>query len=160
MLKTFTDLYYGPAGGKIREYLDLLERASAKGGANISWFPALSAYNFIDAETMSRASRILDEEERMVATEPELVRRVEHARLSLDRLYLIRAGAYRKSLDMAGRKDVVLPDYAKTARFCASMIIIYIYDKKSGKAPPVRRTLMALSTLFGASYAHVKRLFQ
>ena len=115
LLKTFTDLYYGPAGGKIREYLDLLERASEKGGANISWFPALSAYNFIDAETMSRASRILDEAERMVAKEPELVRRVEHARLSLDRLYLIRSGAYRKSLDMAGRKDVVLPDYAKTA---------------------------------------------
>ena len=100
LIETFTDGYYGAAGRHIRRYRGILAEAAVKRDARICWFPSVSAYDFIDGETMSAAESALDAAVGAVAADAELSARVDHARLSLDKLRIIRGdrsavGRYR-----------------------------------------------------------------
>ena len=113
LLRVFCDGFYGPgAGPKVREYLTLLENAAERfPGAKVSWFPQLSAFHYITPETVAEGNRIFDEAERLAAGNPEWIERLEHARLPLDKIYLIRASAMQKMLKEQN-SATRLPDYS------------------------------------------------
>lgn len=90
LLCTFTDGYYGAAAAKIRAYLVLLAKAAKSAGASVSWMPAVSAYSFIDDKTMSRALDLFAAAEAAVGDDAKKLERVRHARLSLDKLRIMR----------------------------------------------------------------------
>jgi hypothetical protein len=89
LLVEFTQGYYGQAGGEIRAYLRKLEKAAARRAATVGYRAKPSAYTYLDARFLRRAHRIFDRAEREVEGDPELLRRVRHARLSLDRATLV-----------------------------------------------------------------------
>jgi len=134
LLKDFTDHYYGQkAGAVIREYLELLEKAASDAKAHVTWFPSLSSFSFIDASVMLQAAKLFDHAFE-VAESPEFRQRVEYARLSLDRLYLIRARAYRKALQQSGQNIEQLPDFQQVKdRY------LRIWDSKMAELEPAVR---------------------
>lgn len=114
LLNDFTDHYYGTkVGAIIRDYLALLENAAQKADAQVIWFPSLSSFSFIDVNTLIQAAKLFDGAMKL-AENQEICERIEHARLSLDRLYLVRSTAYRKALQQTGKDANLLPDYEQT----------------------------------------------
>ena len=93
LLRTFTDGYYGPAGATIRDYLMLLENAGKKADARVGWMPQPASYSFIDAAVVERALSLFADAEALVASDEEKLARVRHARLSLDKLRILRGDA-------------------------------------------------------------------
>ena len=92
LIRTFTDLYYGEqAGAAIRKYRLMLREKALAAKSRITWFPVLSDYTFIDLDAFASAYALYAEA--MAAVRGDAVRsaRVEHAFLSLDRLYAIRS---------------------------------------------------------------------
>ncbi len=134
LLRDFTDHYYGrEAGALIREYLALLEDAASSAKAKVTWFPSLSSFSFIDAAVMLQAAKLFDRA--MESAEgSEYQQRIEHARLSLDRLYLIRAGAYRKTLQQHGQDADALPDYQQVKER-----YLRVWDNKMAELEPAVR---------------------
>ncbi|MFA6930052.1 MAG: DUF4838 domain-containing protein [Lentisphaeria bacterium] len=115
LLQDFTDHYYGnKAAVFIREYLALLGTAADNAKAHVSWFPSLSSFSYIDSAILLEANSLLDQAMLLAADNQSYAQRIEEARLSLDRLYLIRAAAYRKMLQNSGKNPDLLPDYAQT----------------------------------------------
>ena len=96
LIRDFTDGFYGAAGRKIREYRNLLEAHAGRKQAFLSWFPRLKDFTYLDETFLPRAAHLLDEAESAVRTDPVLLRRVRHARLSLDRALLLRYPVLRK----------------------------------------------------------------
>lgn len=90
LIETFTDGYYGTGGRHIRRYRDIIARAASKSNARICWFPSVSAYDFIDGDTLREAESALDAAAEAVKGDAELSARVDHARLSMDKLRIIR----------------------------------------------------------------------
>jgi len=90
LVRTFTDGFYGPAGKHIREYLAALERAADEKPAHISMGNNPQKYRYLDFALVRAAHAIFDRAEAAVAEEPILLRRVRHARLSLDRATTLR----------------------------------------------------------------------
>ena len=97
LLRTFTDGYYGKAGRKVRDYVALLEKAALDARANVTYYPGLSSYSFLDVRTVAAAYALRAAALAAVADDPEVAARVEFAFLSLDRYYLIRGGSFRKA---------------------------------------------------------------
>ena len=89
LLGTFTDGFYGPAGPQIREYLEKLQAASDAKTSHISMGSSPTAFGFLDFDFVSDAQAIFDRAEQAVADDPILLRRVRHARLSLDRATVV-----------------------------------------------------------------------
>jgi len=118
LIRTFTDLYYGPAAGAIvRAYRELLAQKAKAANARVTWFPGLSSYGFLDAETVS-ACYDLYAKALAAATDTLQRERVEHAFLSLDRLYIIKSSGFARYLKQAG-KSLPLPDTKRiTDRYC------------------------------------------
>jgi len=90
LLVDFTTGYYGAAGKTIRRYLRLLERAVARRPTRIEFAAGPEAYAYLDREFVVRAQELFDRAARRVLDQPELSRRVRHARLTLDRATLVR----------------------------------------------------------------------
>lgn len=88
LVREFTDGYYGPAGPRIRDYLEYLEQAAGRRPARIVMEPDPWDYEYLDAEFFRTAYRIFDEAAASVRDDPARSRRVRHARLSLDRAAL------------------------------------------------------------------------
>lgn len=80
LVREFTDGYYGRAGPPIRRYLDLLDGPTARRQPGIH----------LDRDLIVRGQRLFDRAERRAAGDPDLLRRVRHARLTLDRATLAR----------------------------------------------------------------------
>ena len=128
LVRTFTDLYYGEkAGAIIRKYRDFLGELADAAKARIAWFPALSDYGFLTGEVVRDAYRLRFEALEAVRGDEKLVRRVAHAFFSLDRYYLARSGALRRSL---AKRDAAaaLPDPAKVK---ARLDKIFRYEAKN-----------------------------
>lgn len=107
LLVEFTRGYYGRAGEEIRAYLKRLEKAAARRSSVVGYRAKPSAYTYLDARFFRRAHRIFDRAEREVEGDPELLRRVRHARLSLDRATLVlwdAAAGSRLALDEIVRR--------------------------------------------------------
>ena len=111
LIREFMELYYGKAATEVRAYRSVLERAADQAKAHVGWFPSLSAYAFITAAVVQECYRRYDAALAAVRGDEELLARVEHAFMSLDRLYLIRAKTYARQLGGSAS----LPDPAVVA---------------------------------------------
>ncbi len=90
LLVDFTDGYYGKAGKFIREYLVFLERAARQNGDFIEWFAPLHHHRYLTLDFFRQAHRIFDTAQAAVKGDAVLERRLEHARLGVDRATLLR----------------------------------------------------------------------
>ena len=78
----FLEGYYGPAAPLLREYQELIHKKTRDDNIHIYiWTQPTEAY--LTPEILSRAEELFDEAERRVAGQPELLERIEIARLSL-----------------------------------------------------------------------------
>ena len=109
LIRQFTDGYYGAAGRPIRRYLRRMERAARRDGSRVGFVSTQDEYGYLTPRTVVRGHRLFDRAERRVSGEPELLRRVRHARLSLDRATLLGWDGLRRQ---AGTSDAGegLPD--------------------------------------------------
>ena len=90
LIRSFTDGYYGRAGKSVRRYVEDLTRAARRHPALVRYGAEPESYAWLkDAEFLRRAHGRFDRAERAVDGDAELVRRVRHARLSLDRATLV-----------------------------------------------------------------------
>lgn len=89
LLQQFTDGYYGQAGSYIRQYLTLLEITSETypGYSSMGAFP--QQYRYLNLTFIMKAMAIFDQAEHTVKNNPIWLRRVQHARLPLDRAALV-----------------------------------------------------------------------
>ncbi len=85
LVDTFMNGFYGTAGPLVKRYLRELEAAAEKKPAHLGMGGTLSAYTYLDADFCLRAQSIFDQAEAAVAQDPELLQRVRHARLPIDR---------------------------------------------------------------------------
>jgi hypothetical protein len=90
LITDFTDGFYGPAGATIREYLRMLERQARRKRSPIRYPTDYEQYRYLTPAFLRRAQSLFDRAEREAADEPALLRRLRHARLSLDRATLLR----------------------------------------------------------------------
>lgn len=125
LVRTFTDGYYGKAAPHVRRYLVLLAKAARTAGAHVGWMPSVSAYSFIGDETVARALEAFGEAEAAVAGDAERTARVRHARLSLDRLRIIRGdraaiAPYRETWERERRRRGDSGYEANVTRFLAA----------------------------------------
>ena len=111
LLKEFTDGFYGPAGRHIRRYLQRLRRANTERPTYLNWHRTDRVYRLLDAQAVLNCHRIFDEAEGAIAGRRDLLARVRHARLSIDRLTVRR---YRHLFggpsDRSGRRSTRGPD--------------------------------------------------
>ena len=125
LIRTFTDLYYGEtAGAAIRRYRLMLEKKALDAAARVSWFPGLSDYMFIDRDAFVQAYRCRDEAMAAVRGDAVKSARVEHAFLSLDHLYAVRAPA----LARARANDPSLPPLPDQADVIARYRRIFLHE--------------------------------
>jgi len=87
LLMDFTDGYYGAAGQFIREYLKALQ-AAQEAGTPITTFAGTLQLTHFNVPFLVTAHALFDGAEKAVQGDPVLLRRVRHARLSLDRTTL------------------------------------------------------------------------
>lgn len=111
LITEFTAGYYGPAGRYVREYLDLLhDTAEATGHYMRIWGNTNAPYLTLDL--MGRAWALFDRAEAAVADDPELLGRVQLARLPLRYVWAMRwhefeAQARREGIAWPGPQDYV-----------------------------------------------------
>lgn len=84
LLEDFTDGYYGPAARSIRRYLEYLGAAADRKPGYIGAESEPDAFRHVDADFVVGAERIFDRAEAAVRKDPDRLRRVRHARLSVD----------------------------------------------------------------------------
>ena len=113
LLKDFTDGMYGPAGCHVLAYRRLLRDRARAAGANVTWFPSLSSYAFVDAQTLKRAYDCRAAALATVRDDPVRRAAVDYAFLSLDRLALVRSGAYNRQAAEAGFAPISVEKGAK-----------------------------------------------
>ncbi|HOW72932.1 MAG TPA: DUF4838 domain-containing protein [Phycisphaerae bacterium] len=89
LVRVFTDGFYGPAGGHVREYLSRLEAAANAKPCHLGMGGTPRAAQYLDLVFVQDAMSILDRAQAAVRDDPMLVRRVRHARLPLDRATLV-----------------------------------------------------------------------
>lgn len=119
----FTDGYYGAAGPLVREYVALLHAAALAKPSYITGWTSPDGYRYLDLPFLTQAEDIFDRAVAAVAGEPELVARVNHARLPVDRavaarwVSLCRAAARGGAADMPlDFRDVIAPRLRETVR--------------------------------------------
>lgn len=88
--RVFTDGFYGPAGALMRRYRDRLAAAAERRPSHVGMSTGLSGFGFVDLEFVLEAQEFFDAAEETAAGDSRLLRRVRHARLSLDRATVVR----------------------------------------------------------------------
>ncbi|MGQ9732879.1 MAG: DUF4838 domain-containing protein, partial [Candidatus Zipacnadales bacterium] len=109
LVYTFTDGFYGPAGKHIRQYLQALEAASTAKPSYLSMGASPQNYRYLDLHFVVEAQNIFDQAEAAVAADPELLQRVRHARLPLDRASVIRFPALMREWLAKGNDPETIP---------------------------------------------------
>jgi len=88
-MREFLDGYYGLAAPPIREYLEILHDEVRDGSPHaFLWTKVSVAY--LSPEIIGRASELFDEAERLVAGDPDVLNRVQVARLGIQYVKLTR----------------------------------------------------------------------
>lgn len=102
LINEFLNGYYGEAGPYLRQYLDLMhERASA---FTVHWGYGAETMSpkWIPVDVLVEAQMLMDKATVAVANDPDLLRRVRHARNALDRVYVERHEYYAEEAAKAG----------------------------------------------------------
>lgn len=83
------DLYYGKAGVEVRRYLDLMHASAAKSGDVLGqrYTPDIAMYSF---DFVTAADALFARAEAAVTADEVLLKRVQHARMPIDHLILLR----------------------------------------------------------------------
>ncbi len=86
LMDDFLKGYYGTAGKDIRKYIDLIHDEMEKAGAKLNIFgrPSDAMNTFLTEELITEYTKIFDKAEAEVANDPEILFRVETARMALD----------------------------------------------------------------------------
>lgn len=84
LIEDFISGYYGPAAGLMREYLARTEESAIKSGSFIDWCATPSQYKYLTPEFLNWAEEQFAKAEATVADNNIYLRRVRHARLSVD----------------------------------------------------------------------------
>ena len=117
----FLEGFYGPAGGPIGEYLDMIHKKVRDD--NIHMFIWAKAQDgWLTPEILSRARELFDAAERLVEGQPELVERVEMVRLAIQYAELSQPSPYVDSAPIYERfKAVVerekIEHYGETGKY-------------------------------------------
>lgn len=90
LVRTFTNGYYGPAARPIRDYLALMEttvieHSKTTGTPDVSWYAGLQQHSYLTLNFTRKAQAIFDRATKAVEKDPILLRRVQAARMPLDR---------------------------------------------------------------------------
>ncbi|MEO6288745.1 MAG: DUF4838 domain-containing protein [Ginsengibacter sp.] len=85
IIDEFLNGYYGAAGPHIRQYIESMQAALVKSGMQLNIFgdPVDAKEAYLSAEMMTQYNQIFDSSEKAVSNNPELLRRVEVARLPI-----------------------------------------------------------------------------
>jgi hypothetical protein len=86
---TFISGFYGPATPMIQQYLADLNMEAMDRGARTNWMIPASKLSYINTNFVIRAQTLFEQAERIVSNDAMLLRRVRHARLSLDRASMV-----------------------------------------------------------------------
>jgi len=109
LIREFLDGYFGPAAPFIREYLDLLHDSVERTKTYLAiWVPPTSP--FLTFDLMAQAERLFDQAEAAVQDQPELLRRVQVARLPIryvwsERWQEFQAEAHKRQVPWPGPAD-------------------------------------------------------
>jgi hypothetical protein len=87
--ETFLNGFYGPAGPLIRQYLAELAGEAKAGDTRTNYIVSANKLNYLNAGFVLRAQALFDKAEQAVGSDALLLRRVRHARLSLDRATVV-----------------------------------------------------------------------
>ena len=102
----FTDRYYGPAGQLMRDYRDLISDSVERTNSFVHWFSSPYQFKHLDLKTVTTAQKIFDSAEKLVANNPDYLRRVRRARLNLDRAtYILHRPLLKEHLAKGGSID-------------------------------------------------------
>lgn len=113
LVRDFTDRYYGPAAGAlIRRYRKRLGEAADAVHPKVTYYPTLAAHAFITAELVHEFYGLRDEALAAVKGDAEKTARVEHAFMSLDRLFLVRSTVLKRQLKKA-KPEASLPEVSE-----------------------------------------------
>jgi hypothetical protein len=94
LIREFLDGYYGPAGRALAEYQELLASRVGQNSISCYWGPRVAG-DWLDLDTMNRATELFDAAAAAVAADPVLTARVRRARIALDHQWLSRNAGYR-----------------------------------------------------------------
>jgi hypothetical protein len=85
IIDDFVNGYYGRAGPFLRQYIDTMRIVLLESGQHLGIFgsPEEARDTYLSAEMMEEYNRLFDEAEKMVGTDPVLLRRVRIARLPI-----------------------------------------------------------------------------
>jgi hypothetical protein len=89
-LNEFLEGYYGAAAHPIRQYLDLIHDHVEKNNIHVNIWAHVDSPHLTDS-LLQEADRLWEEAERLVAAEPEILRRVRLSRMSVDYAIVERA---------------------------------------------------------------------
>ena len=109
LVAAFTDGFYGAAGPIIREYLAALEASSQEHLSYISMGAAPPAYRYLTLEFVREAHDVFDRAEAAVAGDEELLQRVRHARMPLDRATVTLFRTLSRQWAQAGNDATTIP---------------------------------------------------
>jgi hypothetical protein len=114
LLTDFTDGYYGAAAPGVRRYLELLETAADRHPGYIGAESEPDAFRYIDADFVVGAEAEFDAAEAKVRDDEARLRRVRHARLTVD-YALLWLGAGADLASAARRLGAPAPDRRSVA---------------------------------------------
>ncbi|MEO8414029.1 MAG: DUF4838 domain-containing protein [Ginsengibacter sp.] len=85
IIDEFLNGYYNAAGPYIRQYIDSMHEALVKSGMQLNIFgdPVDAKETYLSADMMTQYNQIFDNAEKAVSDDPELLRRVQVARLPI-----------------------------------------------------------------------------
>jgi hypothetical protein len=109
LIKTFTDLFYGPAGPYIREDISELGNAAKATPGHVWAFSKTGECKYLTLSFILKAQKIFDEAEKAVGDSGILHRRVRHARMALDKATLALLPKIWAKWDAEGKKRDDLP---------------------------------------------------
>ena len=109
LIREFTNGYYGKAAAPIRSYLTFLESAADRKPGYIGAESEPDAFTYVDADFVVGAEEAFDRAEAKVRRDPIRLRRVRHARLTVD-YALLTLGPDADFSAAARRVGVRVPD--------------------------------------------------
>ncbi|MBX7255303.1 MAG: DUF4838 domain-containing protein [Candidatus Hydrogenedentes bacterium] len=101
LIAEFLSGYYGPAAEPVQQYIDLIHNAVERNGTYLRCYMHNTS-EWFGLDDINQATELFNEAEKRVAGNPELLARVQRARMPLDHTWLMN---YRPLKRMAMRED-------------------------------------------------------